>query len=163
MGGGGAAELKDHISGAGSETLGTISSSIGRTAVLGEEDAWLAGNALCHRRVIAELARPLVTGEDVRNWCVRADRQAIYPYLGMGGMAVDALPAQVYRRLWPNRTLLTGRTVFKRTMTEMGKHWYELLEHYRGRFSSPLTIAGSEIATHTHFAMVHCLLGDQEF
>jgi hypothetical protein len=102
---------------------------------------------------IEALARPFVSGEGVREWEISVGDSVIYPYVEIGGAAVDSLPVSIHHRLWPNRSLLSKRSVFKRNMTQMGKHWYELLEHYVAKLRSPASLAVGEIATHNHFVL----------
>ena len=154
-GGGGAAELSQKVTDMRTSTLGNVCEAIGRTVVLGEEEAWLTGDAFCHRQSCTGLTHPIVSGEDVRDWSIESRELAIYAYRELGGHAVDELPLPVMRRLWPNRSLLEKRSVFRRTMTQMGKKWYEVLEHYVARFRPALSITCAEIATHNHFALDH--------
>ena len=152
IGGGGAAELKQRIDEAGTRVLGSLTIEIGRTAVLGAEDAWFIGDAFCHRDSLKGLSRPFVAGEDVREWTIDVNKSIIYPYEGIGGNPVAVLPENVLKRLWPCRTFLQNRTVFKKTLEQMGKHWYELLEHYLAKLKSPLSIVYGVVVTHNHFA-----------
>lgn len=153
IGGGGAAELQQTIDQVESTALNQIASEVGRVVVLGEEDAWFSGQAVCHRRSIDPLSMPFIAGENLREWEVSQKNNVVYPYTILGGVALQSLPYTVFARLWPSRTSLVNRSVFKRTMKEMGKHWFELLEHYTAKLKSPYSIAFGEIATHNHFVL----------
>jgi type I restriction-modification system DNA methylase subunit len=79
IGGGGAAELKEDIEAAAAIRLKGVAVAVGRIAVLGEEDAWFSGSALCHRMTLSLRARPFVAGENVREWGVQSRDTVLYP------------------------------------------------------------------------------------
>jgi len=147
IGGGGASELTERLEEA-KLPLSNLACEIGRTMVLGDEDAWLLGNS---KAAADPLAKPLISGGEVRDWILLRGEPAIYPYTSIGGAPVRELPAITLRRLWPLRTLLSGRSAFGKTLNTLGKSWYELLEHYLAKLRTPLAIVFSELGTHNHF------------
>jgi hypothetical protein len=77
--GGGAAELKVGIE-AGCVRFGTVLEVVGFGAVTREDDVFLVGRRIARMGVPAELARPFVAGEDVRNWSIGNPEIALWPY-----------------------------------------------------------------------------------
>jgi len=152
MGGGGAAELRVLLDSRSQRRLVDVVKDVGRTAALGEEDAWPLGESAAHRRCAGELARALVAGEDVREWSVTPSQIVPYPYRELGGSPLAHLDGCLARRLWPARPILANRKIFGRTLLERGRPWFELLEHYGSRLRSPSSIAFGEIVTHNNFA-----------
>jgi hypothetical protein len=55
--------------------------------------------------------------------------------------------------LWPNRAILSARTVFGKTLTDRGEPWFVHLEHYEAKLRTPLSITFAEVATHNHFVL----------
>ena len=152
IGGGGAAELKHILDDRCGSRLGAEVEDIGRVAVMGEDNAWFVGDSQAHRTVVAPILRQLVQGEDLRDWTISPGQVIPYPYETIGGVALGMLPLGVLHRLWPVRQLLRERTVFGKTLTDMGKGWFELLEHYTSKLKNPLCIAFAFVGTHNQFA-----------
>ena len=152
IGGGGASELKDMIESEADFFLGNFSEEIGRTTVVGEDDIWIADDSFFQRRGIVSVV-PLVIGESVRDWSIFDPPNAYYPYESFSGHAFNVLPEKDARHLWPFRSLLGGRTVFGKTMTDAGKYWYEHLERYLPKLRSPLSISFPFVSTHNHFVL----------
>ena len=48
---------------------------------------------------------------------------------------------------------LSARTVFGKCLRDMGRPWWEHLEHYREKLQSPLSVAFAFVATHNHFVL----------
>jgi hypothetical protein len=152
IGGGGASELKERLEG-GASQLGTVVAAIGRTTVVGDDDAWILDLSTASRRDIASLSIGFVIGECVRDWGIENVPVAVYPYDALGGVAVPLDTAGLKCWLWPNRTLLAKRQVFGKTLTDMGRPWWEHLEHYKDKIRTPLSIAFAFVATHNHFVL----------
>ncbi|WP_295433219.1 BREX-2 system adenine-specific DNA-methyltransferase PglX [uncultured Thiodictyon sp.] len=152
IGGGGASNLKDVIESASEGVLGDLKEEIGRTTVVGEDDIWIADQSFFQRHGIMSVVS-LVTGECVRDWRIFDAPNVYYPYESLSGDAFRILPEKDGRHLWRFRSLLNGRTVFGKTMTDAGKYWYEHLERYLSKLRTPLTITFGEITTHNHFVL----------
>ncbi|MBF0111094.1 MAG: BREX-2 system adenine-specific DNA-methyltransferase PglX, partial [Magnetococcales bacterium] len=153
LGGGGAAELQQQIDQSCSGTLGTQVDAIGRTTVVGDDDAWVLDLASAGRHAIESLVLPFIIGESVRDWNIQDYPYTIYPYQSLGGNPIGADERVVIRFLWPNRTLLSKRSVFGKTLEEKGHPWYAHLEHYTDKLRTPLSIAFAFVATHNHFVL----------
>ena len=96
---------------------------------------------------------PFVDGAAVRDWRVSPRLLAVYPYETLGGKPLAPSDPRVPAYLWRYRSLLAARTMFKKTIAEHGKVWFEHLEHYGSRVASTTKIAFASIATHNHFAL----------
>ena len=122
IGGGGAAELKDTIEAAGSELFGSKTTAMGFFGISAADEVMVADVASLRRRgVEPELMRPLISGDEVRNWSSSPEFFAVFPY-----DADKLLPIVesegAHRWLWPARTYLGARTTFsKRTYLEEGR------------------------------------------
>lgn len=149
--GGGVSEVKAAIE-AADKRLVDLEVDIGRTVVFGEEDAWLIAGPLSQSSDIAPYLPPLVAGEDSRDWTISKSIRAIYPYVEFGGKAIEPKGA-LHSHFWTFRARLQARTVFGKPVGQGGDPWYSLLEHYRARLRTPLSICYAEIATHNHFVL----------
>jgi hypothetical protein len=152
IGGGGAVELKSALEQEKS-SLHEFVSTIGRTTVVGDDDVWILDHTSARRFHLHHLAVGFTVGECVRDWSLVNLPSVIYPYNELGGEVVPLSARGLMPRLWPCRTLLSKRSVFGRTVTEMGRPWWEHLEHYRDRLLTPLSIAFAFVATHNHFVL----------
>ncbi len=151
--GGGAAELKALIESAKVAVLKERTIAVGRVAVLGEEDAWYIGRSRAHHTPTEPYNMAFVVGEQIRDWVVDQPSAVLFPYKSLGGDALQELTGPLNRRMWPNRELLRRRRIFKKTLEENGRRWFELLEYYPAKLRSPMSIAYGYIATHNHFVL----------
>jgi hypothetical protein len=154
LSGGGAGDLLRAIEKAPTK-LRDLVAAIGRTTVVGEDDAWVMPNYSAAKRLGEETyVRPFVIGESVKDYCLENPPFARSPYRDFGHTeVVDDSHRLPSFSLWPVRRLLQSRVIFGRTMTEQGRPWYEHLENYTARLRSPLSIAYAEVSTHNRFAL----------
>lgn len=153
IGGGGTAELKAMLDERPSSRLEHLVEQIGRTTVVGEDEIWIMDAPSTRRLRVAQRSIPLVIGEVVRNWSVVNPPLVIYPYKSLGGEAIEANEYTAAFYLWPFRRMLQTRTVFQKTLDDMGRPWWEHLEHYVGKLRTPLSIVFGFVATHNHFVL----------
>jgi predicted ATP-binding protein involved in virulence len=154
LGGGGAADLRDHIEQQAEARLETIA-QIGTGVVTREDDVYILGRSCALRMGIPELQiRPLVEGDAVRDWHIHEPLDAIWPY-SPKTLAVlnNDESREVQRFLWPWRTRLRQRTAFGKTQLEHGRTWFEYSMFFVERFRTPLSIVFAVIATHNHFVL----------
>lgn len=151
MSGGGVVELKEVIESHKVTTIDKICFQIGRTIVVGEDDAWIFERGVANRLGLKKWALPLIIGESVRDWRISFFSEVIYPYEDLGGTPISSISFVVDRHLWKYRILLERRSVFGKTMADMGRAWWELLEHYTAKLKTPFSIVYGEVATHNHF------------
>ncbi len=150
VGGGGASALRDHIEETADGRLSELTTEIGFGAVTREDAAYLLGEgALRRHRIAPEFCRPLVEGEEVRDWSVGSPSLALWPY---DSRTLTAKPSDcVSKLLWPFRSQLAKRVAYGLTQIERGLEWFEYSMFFANRLRTPLTISYSEVATHNHF------------
>ncbi len=152
VGGGGAAELKEHLAQWAPKTLGDMATEIGFGAVTREDEAFRLGTRVAKRRSIgADQIRPLTAGEDVRDWTICESVGAIWPYDSQT-LETIADPA-VLKSLWPWRSRLVQRIAYGQSQIERGLTWYEYSMFFRERFRNPLSITFAFVTTHNHFVL----------
>lgn len=153
IGGGGAAELKELIEEANSMLLQEVAEFIGIASVTGEDDLYLIGDPACGRRLALEHVRPLVVGDELRDWSAGSPSVSIWPYgRDMDLLPLDQIPATA-QFMWPYRAAISRRKRFGTPMLERGLAWYEWQELYRDKLRTPLSIAFAEVASHNHFVL----------
>ncbi|MFI2073271.1 BREX-2 system adenine-specific DNA-methyltransferase PglX [Streptomyces triculaminicus] len=146
----GGQELVSSINEAASTTLGRESFDIGTGAVPREHEAYEIGLPAARRNKITDAhIRPIVAGDDIRDFLLRDPVNAIWPYAG-DTLNPDA-DIHVTRFLWPYRTPLAQRMAFGKSQLDRGLTWYEYSMFFKERYKNPLTIAMSVVSTHNHF------------
>jgi hypothetical protein len=152
MGGGGAADIKTLLDEKAANQLHEVIEEIGFGAVTREDEVFLVSEPVALRHGIAlSQIRPLVAGEDVRNWAIQDPVTAIWPYdfqslASLGSVAIE-------RFLWPWRIQLSDRVAYGQTQLARGLKWFEYSMFFRARFRTALSITFAEVATHNHFAL----------
>jgi hypothetical protein len=152
IGGGGVSDLKDLLESNCSVFLSQSLDAIGFGALTREDEAYLVSAEVGKRHGLpAEHLRPLVSGDDVRDWAITHPVVGIWPYdpvtLRVQGCA------DVEKFLWPWKRLLSIRVAYGMTQIERGLNWYEYSMFFENRFRTPLTIAFASIATENHFVL----------
>jgi hypothetical protein len=153
LAGGGANELYARVNSVKCTSLGELSREIGRTTVLGEDDVWTFSEADAKRMHVFDSCLELAIGEHYRDWVAENLPLALYPYKSPGGPPIDPNSTHIIRYLWPFRTRLRARTVFGKTLEQMGRPWYEHLEHYVSKLDGAGGIAFPNVSTHNHFVL----------
>lgn len=152
LGGGGASELKETIEAASDAPLSAVASSVGISAVPGEDGFFTVDDESDVRRFGIERTRPQVHGDTVRDW-IAGGVPAIWPYDdNLRLISLSEMP-NVAKRAWLSRTVIASRKRFGRPMVELGLAWYEWQEVYPEKLTGTFTIALAEVATHNHFAL----------
>lgn len=154
IGGGGAAELKDSIESVGTAVFGTRTVAMGFFGISAADEVMLA-DASSLRRFNVEVgrSRPLISGDEVRDWSSSPQFTAVFPYDDEGLLDIESMPG-VKRWLWPSRTYLGSRVTFsKKTYFEEGRPWWEWHQIALERIKTPFTITFGEVATHNHFVL----------
>lgn len=154
LSGGGAVELTAEVEAGSNRLLGVSIKSIGRTTVVGEDDAWIVPDRSTAKRMrIESHAKPLVIGEVVRDFQLSTPPIALCPYEDTRQRVPVADSHEIVKILWPVRTTLRNRVIFGRTLEEQGRPWYEHLENYNSKLTTPLSITFAFVATHSHFVL----------
>ncbi|MEE1815567.1 BREX-2 system adenine-specific DNA-methyltransferase PglX [Streptomyces sp. SP18ES09] len=149
LAGGGAVELLSVLSNSGTDLASRIETPVGRAIRAGADEAFARPRPLAWRNG-SDLAalRPIVRGENVRDWGIADLGLTWYPYLANGGVN-DALCDE----LWPLRTLLASRRTFQGDMAAAGRVWWEYMQHTKSAYQTPLSITFANVATHLHFSL----------
>jgi hypothetical protein len=154
IGGGGAADLKEAIEAASTESFGSKTTAMGFFGISAADEVMLADATSFRRfRVESERTRPLVSGDEVRDWASQPQLSAVFPYDDDTLLPIGASPG-LHRWLWSHRTYLGNRVTFaKRTYFEEGRAWWEWHQIALDRIKTRLTITFGEVATHNHFVL----------
>jgi hypothetical protein len=155
LGGGGASSLKQLIEGQSPSRLSDFAHSIGIVSFTLEDGAYLTDIGTAKRqRLDDKLLRPMVSGDELRDWALDGNQLAVFPYVQDFQVAVLQEFPEVLRFLWPNRTLLASSLMFGgQTKVECGMGWFEYGRLTSSKLRDPLSITFAEIATHNHFVL----------
>lgn len=152
IGGGGAAELRQHLEESAISTLSGLVSETGFMVITGEDNC-LAAALLSSRRVPGLRAIPLTHGEVVRDWSCCPNLEVLWSCDQQGErLDVSQLEAHV-RYLWSYRTSLKDRKAFGVPVEKKGIPWWAIRELYFDKIRTPLSIAFAFVATHNHFVL----------
>ncbi len=151
IGGGGAAELKEQLGAFGSP-LSDRTESIGFMAILSEDEAFLVSPEWGRRRRIDVL--PFCSGDDVRDWMVRTEAAALFPYSrsNLHALMFSAAPSML-AHFWDYRIVLRGRLMFGKRPEDRGMAWYEFMHFSKERFSANALLSFASVATHNQFSL----------
>jgi hypothetical protein len=152
IGGGGAAELKEQIESECEQVLEDVLEEIGFGAVTREDDVYLVSRAVAVRNSVpTQHVRPLVSGEEVRDWSISNPIEALFPYdpVTLASMQIPAID----KLLWPWKTQLRIRIAYGLSQLERGLRWSEYSMLFANKLRTPLSIAFAEIASHNHFVL----------
>lgn len=129
IGGGGAAELKERLDATASGRLAESTAEVGFGAVTREDDAFRVGSTAGRHRVPAAHLRPLVAGEELRDWAFASLTDAIWPY---DSGTLESVPDYAVEEfLWPWKAQLSSRVAYGHSQIERGLHWWEYSMFFR--------------------------------
>jgi hypothetical protein len=152
LGGGGAAELKALLEERAEKRLGEVAVSVGISSVTGEDDLYLLPPRAAARLRVGD-TRPMVIGEDIRDWSCTPQLDCVFPYdKDLRLRRTDEATSEL-RYLECCRAVISRRKRFGVPMLERGLTWYELQELYADKLRTPLSIAFAFVATHNHFVL----------
>ena len=149
--GGAAAPLREIVEKSRCDRLERRIALIGFGAVTREDEVFRIGKAADRARVGPEYVRPLVAGEELRDWHQAEFVEAIWPYdvSTLNGVQVE----QSECFLWPWKAQLSGRVAYGKSQIERGLNWSEYSMFFADRYRTPLSIAFAFVATHNHFVL----------
>ena len=105
-------------------TLGQVCEEIGFGAVTREDDAYLLTTHVCRRqRIEPSFIRPLIAGDEVRDWTFLDLTGAIWPYDCQTLVATAS--NELIKLLWHWRVQLSDRVAYGLTQIERGLKWFE--------------------------------------
>ncbi|WP_336820103.1 BREX-2 system adenine-specific DNA-methyltransferase PglX [Gordonia sp. MMO-8] len=151
--GGGAVELLARIDDVRSRPLSGATESIGITSFTLEDSVYLVDQETIARRGISQ-SRPMVLGDQVRDWSLSVDSIALFPYdSDFQPIKVENFPAE-FRFFWPYRVCVSNSKMFGgETKVESGLSWAEYGRLTVAKLRTPLSITFAEVATHNHFVL----------
>jgi hypothetical protein len=154
IGGGGASDVKEALEAGNGQTLGDVAQEMGVFGMTNADEVMLApASAFVRHRVETDACRPLIVGDEVRDWLIATTDDVLFPYTNMEVAPLER-SAGLARWLWASRTVLGNRATFgKSTYFDEGRPWWAWHQVALRRIATPLTITFSEIATHNHFVL----------
>ncbi|NMM24415.1 MAG: BREX-2 system adenine-specific DNA-methyltransferase PglX [Phycicoccus sp.] len=155
LSGGGAGNLKEQIDSVGVRTPAEMALRIGVFGIMGADDAFMVTPDSARRSDDGSSAyRPLVVGDQVRDFAVQSSDPTFFPYSGGHNLLpLESFPA-VARRMWAVRTELGNRVTFsKRTYFAEGRPWYEWHQLPKDIGAHRWAITLAFVATHNHFVL----------
>ncbi|MEU5979585.1 BREX-2 system adenine-specific DNA-methyltransferase PglX [Streptomyces sp. NPDC047315] len=145
-------EMVEEIESAAPRRLREVIEDIGTGAVPREHEAYEIGAATIRRHRISErYSRPIVAGNDIRDYSAWSPVPSIWPYSEREFKAEASEGVEYF--LWPYRTQLGRRVAFGKTQLARGLTWFEYSMFFTGRYRVPLSISAAIVATHNHFLL----------
>jgi hypothetical protein len=153
LGGGGAADLKAALEAASDRAIKNLTASIGITAFTLEDEVYMQPASALATRGVAH-ARPMVLGDQVRDFAQASDGVVVFPYSDeYEPVEVDGEPA-LHRFMWPYRTNLSNSVMFGgKTKVQEGLRWSEYGRLTASKLRDPLSLVFAFVATHNHFVL----------
>lgn len=152
--GGGASAVLEALDAARRSTPATGAYRIGVFGIMGADEAFMVPAGLPARIGAESAYRPLVVGEQVRDFSVAAADPTFFPYDARHELLPIDLYPPVARRLWCLRTELGNRATFsKRTYFAEGRPWYEWHQLPKDSGAHGWAITYASISTHNHFVL----------
>ena len=150
LSGGGAVELLAQITSNTKRLLSdAVESPIGRSIRAGADEAFMRPQHLPRYRA-DDAYRPLVLGEEVRDWTSEPNNGIFYPYeYGTPNLKLTDPPEE----LWHLRRFLQERRTFQGNMADAGLSWWSYMQHTASAYRTPLSITFAFVATHNHFVL----------
>jgi hypothetical protein len=151
---GGVADLMEVIE-ADRSKLGTIAESVGITAFTLADEVFLNSDRVFARfGVEVALTRPMITGDQVRDWTCNPGNDSFFPYDSAYQPVDLAQFSYGHHFMWPYRTNLANSKMFgKQTKVEAGLRWWEFGRLTAAKLRTPLSITFAFTATHNHFVL----------
>ena len=148
-GGGSISVLTEIESNSSHQIASVIEPPIGRSIRAGADEGFMRPIALPRYRTNPSF-RPLVLGEEVRDWSTNQENGIYYPYeYGTPRLNITTAPDE----LWFLRRFLQERKTFQGNMADAGLAWWSYMQHTSSAYATPLSITYAEVATHNHFVL----------
>ncbi|MFJ8002893.1 BREX-2 system adenine-specific DNA-methyltransferase PglX [Streptomyces fagopyri] len=129
-----------------------LSRDIGFASFSGADDAFYLP-ADWHRRFDTpeNLTRPMVVGEDIRDWCATPATVALVPYTQGGSLVALDPEARWGRHLWAYKQVMGRLTDFSgKSRFDANIPWWSWYRWVAERYKTPEMISFSHVATHMH-------------
>ncbi|AGZ44182.1 BREX-2 system adenine-specific DNA-methyltransferase PglX [Actinoplanes friuliensis] len=150
LSGGGSSEVFKAIGSASPSTLSvTLDGLIGFASFPGADEPYFLPSHWCARAGAGDLAKPLVTGEFIRDWCVVPETMALAPYDGQGSVVAIDMRAVWGQHFWSMRQILRpeARDAFG---TSKGDTWWAWYRWIKDRYVADHLLSFASVATHPH-------------
>jgi len=151
LAGGGAPQLLQAIERRCTNTLGELSSEVGRTTHTGNDEAFFLPLGAVQSRHLSGDVLPAVLGEDVRDYEIWPTMATVFPYTSQGEPKDPSSESLHY--LWRVRRSLETQIDFGKTKRERGLRWFDHSMFFPRRFASKLSIVSPFVTTHNHFVL----------
>ncbi|MGN7158136.1 BREX-2 system adenine-specific DNA-methyltransferase PglX [Dietzia cercidiphylli] len=153
LSGGGAVELASAIDLATDSPLSEHSDSIGITSFTLEDSVYLLDLRTPARLALAHV-RPMVLGDQLRDWTADLDALAVFPYTDdFEPVDAEEVP-KLFRFFWPYKTSISNSKMFgNQTKVASGLRWTEYGRLTVNKLTTPLSITFAFVATHNHFVL----------
>ena len=151
MGGGAVSALQEKLV---QHSIGNLKqlSDTGFGVVTLEDDAFVRPrNWFARHRNLDFRSRPFVDGGAIREWVLKPDNEAIFPYSATHQPTLSKL---ALRSMWPLRANLKNRLWFKKTQEDRGLAWFEFGHFSKSKITKRLGIVCSDRSSHNHFALM---------
>ncbi|WP_244908997.1 BREX-2 system adenine-specific DNA-methyltransferase PglX [Malikia spinosa] len=153
IGGGGATDVNEAIESVCGQRLGKIADVFSGTGRTSADDVLTAPAEAFARAGLLTAVKPLVEGDQIRDWYVSARDAILTPYSEHGLMNLESIPAS-HRWMWPARTVMANRMAFgNKTYLEEGRSWWAWHQISLGRLNYAFAITFAFVATHNHFVL----------
>lgn len=153
LGGDAIISLLELINSKKDRTLKELHPKIGAVALTRFDDAFVLSAATIRRIGLSnDRAREYITGEDIRDWSVNCQFEAIWPYEADGSSIKDS--TKIEHALWPFRSQLKIRVAFGKSQVARGLPWFEYSMLFQDRFNVNDALSFSNVSTHNHFSHV---------
>ena len=130
--GGAAAPLKESMEQAQTDLLGDLVEEIGFGAVTREDEVFRVGRAAVRGGINSTLVRPLVAGEEIRDWDVAGVVDSLWPYDEHSLQASYSPDLEQF--VWPWKAQLSNRVAYGKSQVERGLFWWEFSMFFASRF-----------------------------
>jgi hypothetical protein len=154
LGGGGATNVKEMIE-SDHPRLNIVTESIGISAFTLEDEVFIQPpTVLARHKVSRAFQRPMVVGDELRDWIYTPGNFAFFPYDENFEPINIQLHEYDYRYMWLYRTCVSNNKMFgQQTKVEAGLKWWEYGRLTSNKLRTPLSIVFAEIATHNQFTL----------
>jgi hypothetical protein len=131
-----------------------LATDVGFMFIIGRNDIFIATGDVIRRIGISLcILRPLIVGDEIRDYTFRGERLVIFPYQSETLKLVEFRKGSVAARYFDAfRHELSNRPTFSGTFADAGRAPYQYHQLPVERSKNPKSIAFPEIATHQHFA-----------
>ncbi|MGY4740576.1 BREX-2 system adenine-specific DNA-methyltransferase PglX [Streptomyces sp. ATMOS53] len=151
----GAVEAISEINRSAVKRLEEVAKSVGITCFTLEDDLYVLPLRSARRRGLsAEQVRPIVLGDEIRDWSSTPEHVVAFPYKKDLAPLGDMPSGGLLKYMWPGRTNLSNSILFgRKTKLQGGLKWYEFGRFTSHKLKTPLSISLGFVVTDNHFTL----------